>query len=284
MAKLNVLKENKSLGLFMNSIRKLLLHKKNIFGLGLFLYFFLLLLSVLVPELRIGNNLTFSLAFIYRSIIFSLFFIVVIILFFKKYHSFNYTFGIILLVFFITNIAAIFIPIDGSKVSMTSKFMAFLYLISVIFTTFAFFEVLPRYLTKNSFLIFFILIDILMVVCCLYSLISEFNDIIAAFTAKGEDAHFHQIHSFFDNKNSYGFMIFVAIFCTLFIYKWAKNKWLYVLLVFFAINLVISRAKTSLILVGVMLLIYSVYKLVTTFKNHKLRINTIFRFFSKGYI
>jgi len=108
-------------------------------------------------------------------------------------------------------------------------------------------------------------------VCCLYSLIAEFNDIIAAFTAKGEDAHFHQIHSFFDNKNSYGFMIFVSIIGTLFIYKWVKKKWLYVLLTFFAINLVISRAKTALILIGLLLLINGMYKLITTFNDHRLR-------------
>ena len=255
----------------MNNIKKLLLDKNIIFGLGLFFYFFLLLLSVLVPDLRIGNNLIVSPAFIYRSIIFTLFFIFVVILCVKKNRSINYVFGFLLLIFLITNILAIFIPIDGSSVSITSKFMALLYLISVIFTVFAFFEVLPKYLTKNTFLVFFILIDLVMVVCCLYSLIVESNDIIAAFTAKGEDAHFHQIHSFFDNKNSYGFMIFVSIIGTLFIYKWVKNKWLYVLLTFFAINLIISRAKTALILIGVLLLIYGIYKLIATFNDHKLR-------------
>ena len=46
-------------------IKSFFKNKNNIFGIGLFIYFFMLLLGVLVPSLRIGTSGGFSIAFIY---------------------------------------------------------------------------------------------------------------------------------------------------------------------------------------------------------------------------
>ena len=252
-------------------IKSFFKNKNSIFGIGLFIYFFMLLLGVLVPSLRIGTSGGFSIAFIYRSAIFTLFFIIVIFLYYKKYHSIYRGLALFLMLFFITNILAIFIPHGGVAISLSERFMATLYLISIIFTIFAFIEVLPSYIKKDSILIFLSLLVITMVICALYSDIKEAKDIIAAFTAKGEDAHFHQIHSFFDNKNSYGIMLYSSIVGTMYLFIFTKKKWLFIPMVYLFINLIISRSKTGIIILVLSILIILLYYFFKSFKKHPKR-------------
>ena len=253
-------------------IKKLLKNRNVLMGIGLFFYVFLLALSVMIPSLNLGLTDSITVAFIYRSILFIFFLIITIFLFSKKSHLDHPLLMVANILFLIVNLTAIFLPYGDKLVSLDIKFIALLYLLSVIFTLFSFFEVFPKYINKKSIITFFILIDVLMLVCTIYSLIAEFGSIINAFVAKGEDAHFYQIHSFFDNKNSYGFMLFVAIIATLFLYKYFQKKWLIIPMIYFGINLVISRAKTAILLTMVLVLIYGMYKLITTYKDHKGRI------------
>lgn len=255
----------------MERIKSLIRDKEIVLGIGLFVYFFLLLLGVIIPVLRIGDQTGFSIAFIYRSIIFILFFIFIIIAFYKKHRSINYVFGIVLLIFFLSNILAIFIPFNSANISLLEKFMAILYLVSLIFTIFAFFEVLPSIFSKRSLVTILVLVMVAMGICCLYSLIKEWKDIIQAFTAKGEDAHFHQIHSFFDNKNTYGVMVFVALVANIILYRFYRRKWLFIPLIFFFINLIISRCKTSIIAAIFLFLIVFIYLFIKSFKKHQIR-------------
>lgn len=255
-------------------MQKIICYLKNrniIIPIGLFIYLLFLLMTIFVPSLRLGNSTSFSLPFFYRGAVFLSFFIFVIFLYYKIHHSVNYVLWISVLIFFISNIFAIFLPFRDVMVPLGDKFMALLYLVSIIFTLFAFFEVFSSYFSKKSIVVFFVLIDVLMFVCCLYSLITEFSSIINAFIAKGEGAHFYQIHSFFDDKNSYGFMLFVALIGTLFIYHYFQKKIMLIPLIFFGINLVISRAKTALILAILLLVIYLLYKLVVSFRKHMVR-------------
>ena len=255
----------------MKTFKKILKDKQILVGLGLFVYFLLLLLGVLIPSLRIGSYTGISAAFIYRSIIFSLFFICALFLFYKKYHSINYVFGLMLLMFFISNVITIFIPFENIDISLLDRFMAILYLVSLIFTLFAFYEVLPSIFTKTTLKTILVLVMVTMAVCCFYSLIAEWNDIIQAFTASGEDAHFHQIHSFFDNKNSYGAMVFVALLSNIVLYRFYRKKWLFVPLAFFFINLIISRCKTSIVAALFLFAVIFIYLFIKTFKRHQIR-------------
>ena len=246
-------------------------HKNIVLGSGLFTYFFLLLLGVLVPAFRLGTSGGFSIAFIYRSIIFTLFFAAVIFLYYKRYHSVNYVLAVFMGIFLITNVLAILLPHNNVNISLSERLMATLYLISVIFTVFAFIEVLPSYITKESLLVLFSLIIITVLICALYSDIFEFKDIIAAFTAKGEDAHFHQIHSFFDNKNSYGLVLFVAIVANIYLFLSLKKKWLFIPMVYLFLNLIISRSKTGLLILIAAIIMIVIYYFFKSFKNHMVR-------------
>ncbi|MCR4879343.1 MAG: hypothetical protein K5906_00075 [Bacilli bacterium] len=252
-------------------MKSLLKDKSVLVGLGLFTYFFLLLLGVMIPIFRLGTSGGLSTAFIYRAIIFTLFFIVVILMFYKKYHSVNYILAIFLAIFGVSNILAIFIPFGDIQVSYQLKWMSVLYMVSVIFTVFAFYEVLAAYIDNKSLITFFILLVATALVCALYSNIKEFDAIIKAFTASGEDAHFYQIHSFFDNKNSYGLVLFVAMLANIFLLIRLKNKWLIVPLVYLALNVIISRSKTALIALVLLGLLAGIYYFIKSFPHHKKR-------------
>ena len=252
-------------------MKSLLKDKSILTGCGLFLYFFLLLLGAMIPSFRLGTSGGLSVAFIYRAIIFTIFFIVIIFMFYKKYHSVNYVLMIFLLIFFITNMLAIFIPYKDFNVSFQEKWMSILYLVSVIFTIFAFYEVLISYIDKKSLVVFFFLVILVALVCALYSNIAEAKSIINAFIAEGEEAHFYQIHSFFDNKNSYGLVIFVALVANTYLLFNIKNKWLFIPFIYLAINLIISRSKTALIIALLIALAIGIFYFVRSFKEHKKR-------------
>lgn len=240
-------------------------------GGALFIYFFLLLLGVLIPDLRLGTSGGFGTAFIYRAVIFTIFFIVIIFAFYKQRHPVNYVLAISLLIFFISNIIAIFVPHGGAEISLQYRWMAVLYLTSIIFTIFAFYEVLNLYIDKKALIVLFFLTILVALVCALYSDIAEFNDIIKAFTAEGEESHFYQIHSFFDNKNSYGLVLFIAMLANIYLLLFIKNKWLIIPLIFLAINLIISRSKTAIIVSLLMGLIIAIYYFVKSFTKHRVR-------------
>ncbi len=252
-------------------MKSLLKDKSLLIGLGLFAYFFLLLLGVMIPAFRLGTSGGLSVAFLYRAIIFTLFFVVTIILFYKKKHNINYILAIFLLIFAVSNILAIFIPFNGVEVSNQLKWMSVLYMVSVIFTIFAFFEVFSLYIDRRSLYALFSLVVLTALVCCIYSDIKEFNAIISAFTAKGEDAHYYQIHSFFDNKNSYGLVLFVALVANTYLLVRTKKYWLFAPLAFIFLNLIISRSKTALVVVVLISLAVALYYFIKTFKEHKMR-------------
>lgn len=252
-------------------MKSLLKDKGILIGLGLFTYFFLLLLGVIIPDLRLGTSGGLSNAFIYRAIIFSIFFVVVIIMFYKKFHTINYVLGIFLIIFLITNILAIFIPFKNVYVSNQLKWMSVLYLISVVFTVFAFYEVLGSYIEKKSIFLLFAFIILTALVCALYSNIAEFSSIINAFTAEGEDSHFYQIHSFFDNKNSYGLVLFLAIMGNIYLLLKYKKKLLIIPLVYLVVNLIIARSKTALIVLFLVAMSLGVYYFIHSYNEHKKR-------------
>ena len=252
-------------------MKNLLKNKSLLTGGGLFIYFFLLLLGVLIPSLRLGTSGGFGTAFIYRAIIFTIFFIIVIIAFYEKYHAINYVLAISLAIFFISNIVAIFVPFNNVNISLQYRWMAVLYLSSIIFTVFAFYEVLNFYIDKRSIAVLFICIILTALVCALYSDIREFKEIVNAFTAEGEDAHFYQIHSFFDNKNSYGLVLFVALIASIYLLLEYKNKWIIIPIVYLAINLIVSRSKTALIALFLISLVIVGYYFMMSFKDHKKR-------------
>lgn len=101
-----------------------------------------------------------------------------------------------------------------------------------------------------------IFLSLIVFIACLYSNIVEANDIYNSIIAKGEESHFFQIKSFFDSRNSYGFIIFVSI-SLLSLLSCKANKlrpFLLPLIFYYLINLIFSRCKIAIFATTIVLL------------------------------
>ena len=123
---------------------------------------------------------------------------------------------------------------------------------------------------KTAYLVglFFLLFSF---IACIYSDIAESSSIINAFLAKGEESHFYQIHSFFESKNAYGFVLFASLSLILLMLRKTSKVSLFLIpfYIFFFINLVFSRCKIALIASLVLLFIKLVYFAVDCFKKNR---------------
>lgn len=101
-------------------------------------------------------------------------------------------------------------------------------------------------------------------ISCLYSDIAEAGSIVNSIGADGEEAHFFQIHSFFENKNSYGFILFIGIIdaCILSIFQKKLRPYLSLFICFFFINLFFSRCKIAIVLSLAIIVFFLVYFLM----------------------
>ena len=129
-----------------------------------------------------------------------------------------------------------------------------------------------KYLGYALFIMLFILI--------IYGYIAQFDRYVAFFkhilgTDRTDPDIYHKtVYSFILHRNAYGMMMMVGIiFCCInhsIEHKW----WYYLLAVFFYINMIFSLCKSGLIISAITFLVYVIYRLIVTFKEHKKR-NTI---------
>lgn len=88
------------------------------------------------------------------------------------------------------------------------------------------------------------------------------------------DVSVYTVTSFFSHRNPLGMTYMLCILFTFINHAYHKYWWHYLLTAFFFINLIFTFNKTGLLLSVLMILIYLVYRLIVTFKDHKKR-NTI---------
>ena len=103
----------------------------------------------------------------------------------------------------------------------------------------------------------------------IYSYITEWQDIINTFTKV--DGWNYDVTSIFKMKTEYGYMLFI---CSLFAIVLAINNkkyWLYILPIFFLINMFISRSKTSILCTSLILICLLIYHVHNSWNKYKKR-------------
>lgn len=255
----------------MKMFKKNIISKSIFLGIFISIYLFLLILGAMVPSLRIGQTTTNNGPIIYRGIVFGLFIISIVIVVVKLKPKINYYLLGLLGIYLITNIIAICVPYGNISISTTDKVYAVFYLGSMIFTLLAMFEAMPLISDKKVIGTIFVVISLIAVVCTLYSLIGQWDIIVKSFTAQGEESVYYQVTSFFDNKNAYGFILFISILGLSYLTYISKKKLILIPIIYLSINLIISRSKTPIILLLIFLVAILIYLLINTFKKHKVR-------------
>ena len=117
----------------------------------------------------------------------------------------------------------------------------------------------------------------LMAALTIYSYIFEFKNYIGFFkclVGKGEPGvsiYAYAVKSFILHRNAYGMaMMLGIIFC--FINHSIEHKWWYYLIAgFLFVNMLFSLCKTGILISVILVLIYVIYRLIVTFKEHKKR-------------
>jgi hypothetical protein len=101
----------------------------------------------------------------------------------------------------------------------------------------------------------------------LYSICFQMDIIINSF--KAEHATLYQVNSFFSDKNTFGYFLFFGCIAIVLLAELENKKWYYYFAIPLFIFLIISRAKTPLIIVSLGAIALLVYYAITTFKNSK---------------
>lgn len=82
------------------------------------------------------------------------------------------------------------------------------------------------------------------------------------------------VKSFILHRNAYGMMTMVGIIFTFICHAFDKKWYYYLLAAFFYINMIFSLCKTGLLISIIIILVYVFYRLIITYKEHKIRNKT----------
>jgi len=129
-----------------------------------------------------------------------------------------------------------------------------------------------RSINQNIILLITIFFSIIVFIACLYSNIVEADNIYNSIIAKGEESHFYQIKSFFESRNSYGFMIFFDICLLAFLYcRIKKYRFLFIpLILYFLVNLIFSRCKIAIFTTLIVLLTLFILFLIKLWSKRRI--------------
>ena len=122
---------------------------------------------------------------------------------------------------------------------------------------------------------------ILMFVIIFYSYFAEFDkyvNFIKYLLGKGEPGHDldeYSVISFIIHKNAFGMCMMIGIIFAIINHAIDKKWWYYLLMAYFYISMIFSYCKTGLLISALIIFVYVLFRLITTFKEHKKR-NTIF--------
>lgn len=102
---------------------------------------------------------------------------------------------------------------------------------------------------------------------CIETYVFQFRQIGSTFSS--DHGWTYSVTSIFLTKTTYGFCLFVASVCSAILVIITKKYWLYAATGFFAVNAVISRNKTALVCIVILLIAMLIYHFVNSYKNHK---------------
>lgn len=112
---------------------------------------------------------------------------------------------------------------------------------------------------------------IVMIMCgillCLYSYIFEYEDIYHTFNT--EYGWNYDVTSIFITKTEYGFTLLMCSMFSLFYILNNKKYWMYIIPIFFLINMFISRSKTSILCLLIILITLLVIHIIQSWNRYK---------------
>ena len=180
-----------------------------------------------------------------------------------------------------------YLAVVSLKISMTHYvFFAIDILLIVAFIYIGLF-IFPKRFTSIKFIKYLGYAVFLLVIALLvYSVIFE-HDLFVPFIKtllgkNGEDANIYDyaLKSFIIHRNAYGMALMIGIVFA-FINHSIENKWWYYLIaVLMFINMVFTYCKTGLLISALLIVIYVVYRLIVTYKEHRKRNKTLFIVFA----
>lgn len=238
-----------------------------------FIIFFFGLLSLL-PNIICFKSLSVSTTagIIYRAIIFGIILILFLFVLLLNKKRPNKYILIACSIYLITNIISIFISpvIKNIEVPLLQQFVGLSVIAGNIITVFLSFFLLNSYESNKKYIdiLTYILIAV-GVILCLYTYIFEYQDIINTFTK--EYGWNYDVTSIFVEKTTYGYcLLFISIYTI--IYSLTRKKyWFYLFVVFFLLNSVIARTKTTVLCLSILLIGVLIYHIINSWNNYKKR-------------
>ena len=114
-------------------------------------------------------------------------------------------------------------------------------------------------------------------VLIVYGYIAEFKEYIGfikyllGIDRSASSIYVYAVKSFIIHRNAYGMCMMLGIIFALINHSIEHKWWYYLIATFFYVNMVFSLCKTGLLISALIILIYIVYRLIATYKEHTKR-------------
>lgn len=246
-------------------------------GIGLFVFYLLTTLSSIIPALYSGTVAGVA----YRIVVLILFGLTILALAILLKSRPRTIFLVLLSIYTVSGIVISFTaPSDifGTEIDIINRLSNMARTLGIAIFAFGFIEVLPSVFKKKETIRYFgLLVAVFAFIATIYSFAVQHDVIVNSFIAEGENAHFHQVSSFFESKNAYGFVLLLGMIGATYA-MFGGSKWKVYSLVAFDVylflNIIISRNKSALLIAAIMIIAALLYFFITTYKRHFKR-NTI---------
>lgn len=146
----------------------------------------------------------------------------------------------------------------------------------LVLSTFAIFEVAPKCFDGKKLVELLCLavfaVALFLVMYSYFTEITKYGDFLTKGLPEGNTGPYTTFSLFsVANKNSYGFILFLAIIASLFMHSQKPYWWWFIVTGFFYVNLIFNWDKSALILGFVAIIVYLLFRFFLTFKDNKKR-------------
>ena len=118
-------------------------------------------------------------------------------------------------------------------------------------------------------------------VLIIYGYIAEHNNYISFIKfvfgierPEGANIYMYSVKSFILHRNAYGMMMMVGIIFAFICHVFDKKWYYYLIAAFLYVNMIFSLCKTGLLISAIIIFVYVIYRLIITYKDHKIRNKT----------
>jgi len=250
----------------------------------LFVYFIFSLFPTILPNIAFLPNIFSSslielawkgALFIGLSVFFSIIFVF-------NHLKFNWKLAIPIAVYAIANLVVIaLIPSSTILSSLNTgtlleyeviittatKIAGLFQVLSTVVLTYIFFIILPKTILfkRQLFLLFYLMLGFL-VISGFYSIIFEKGNIIALFTS--DNPYLYNIHSFFEDKNTYGKYLLGGIMISCYLASQSRFKWQFGITALLFAFLVTTLSKTPIIAAAGLFVLLFIYYVFVRFERN----------------